>query len=287
MDNLTPAFAKILILANTFIKNRSLRIWLNKLTDNLDAAQIEYETFIDVYPDSLDGFSEIIICGGDGSINYVVNKYHTIQIPISIIPLGTGNDLYSALQNAPVSLEKSLDIAIGGTPKFIDAAMCNGHIFTNTFSVGFDATANYDSTVIGHYAPRQLKYALAILKNIFFYKAISYTVDNESNRYTQLTVMNGPRYGNGIRISPNSNLSDKKLELIMLREVSSILNKIKLLLKLKSGKHIYDKLCEIREINNTLIITSENNIKYQIDGECHNGNHFEIKVLPHFYQIKI
>jgi diacylglycerol kinase (ATP) len=287
MSNIELSSKYILILANTYIKNHAVDEWLLRLRERLDQANRRYDLFINNYPDNLKAYSELIIVGGDGSVNYIVNKYQQIKIPISIIPLGTGNDLYASLNHNNLDIEKSIDIAINGTPNFIDAGICNKEFFLNTFSVGFDAQVTFDSSIIAKYVPHQLKYLLAILKNILFYPANIYSINDVGRKYTQVTLMNGPRYGSGIKISPNSNLNDGKMELIMLDEIINIFTKINFLLKLKSGRHIYDKLCHISQISDNIIINCVSNTRYQIDGECRSGNHFELAVLTKFYQIKV
>ena len=276
----------ILILSNTYIQNTDSDYWLCKLEEKLKLAKVCYKIFINDSPLSLTEYSELIILGGDGSVNYVLNKYPQINIPISIIPLGTGNDLYAVL-NQNINLEESLDTAINGEAQPIDAGICNGKLFVNTFSVGYDAQVVFDSIMVPKIL-RKFKYIIAIIKNLLFYNANSYIINTEdkSIKYTQLTLMNGPRYGRGITISPKSNPSDGKMELIMLAEVTGFFAKLKLLLKLKQGTHIYDKLCECRSINDKISIHCSENINYQLDGESYTGNCFMIEILPKYFAIK-
>ena len=42
-------------------------------------------------------FDQVWIAGGDGTVNYFVNQYNDIKIPLCIFNGGTGNDFYALL----------------------------------------------------------------------------------------------------------------------------------------------------------------------------------------------
>jgi diacylglycerol kinase (ATP) len=42
-------------------------------------------------------FDQVWITGGDGTVNYFVNQFYDIKIPLCIFNGGTGNDFYALL----------------------------------------------------------------------------------------------------------------------------------------------------------------------------------------------
>ena len=69
----------------------------------------------------------IIISGGDGTINYVVNimLHNNISLPVGIIPAGTSNDFaYSLSLNN--NIDRCLDIIIKGRTFNVDVGQING-----------------------------------------------------------------------------------------------------------------------------------------------------------------
>ena len=43
---------------------------------------------------SFDGFTEVWIIGGDGTINWFINQYSEIQLPLALFGGGAGNDFH-------------------------------------------------------------------------------------------------------------------------------------------------------------------------------------------------
>ncbi|MGK4567793.1 diacylglycerol/lipid kinase family protein [Flavobacterium sp. 3HN19-14] len=80
----------------------------------------------------------IVACGGDGTINEVASCLVNADIPLGIIPVGSGNGLASNL-NIPRNLEKAIDIIKNGITSKIDVGTVNGQCFFSNMGVGIDA----------------------------------------------------------------------------------------------------------------------------------------------------
>jgi len=87
-----------------------------------------------VHPDI---YSDILILGGDGTINEVVNGLKYQQIPLSVISIGTGNDTIKHIHKN-LDFEYQLKTVFDGEPARIDAGLCNDKIFMNGVGIGFD-----------------------------------------------------------------------------------------------------------------------------------------------------
>lgn len=72
------------------------------------------------------GFDLVIISGGDGSINFVVNQLlkSNINLPIGIIPAGTSNDLARNLK-LPLDQKKAVDLIALKNMCAIDVGLIN------------------------------------------------------------------------------------------------------------------------------------------------------------------
>ncbi len=97
---------------------------------------------INPFDDALD--TELaIVCGGDGSINYVVNCMRELGInpTLGIIPMGTANDFANALDlpMRPIAAAKRI---LDGTVRNIDCCKVNDRYFVNIFSFGIFTSAS-------------------------------------------------------------------------------------------------------------------------------------------------
>lgn len=83
------------------------------------------------------GYHHLLIAGGDGTINHIVNllKSHGIDIPLALLPAGTANDFTSVLgmPRDPIAACKGI---LNGEIRNIDIGSVNGWYFVNVFSCG-------------------------------------------------------------------------------------------------------------------------------------------------------
>lgn len=90
-----------------------------------------------------DDIDLVVICGGDGTINYVVNAMRAMNLdyPIGIIPAGTANDFAGALGVSARTL-KAAEQIVKGTEQRVDCGRVNGMYFVNIFSFGMFTTTS-------------------------------------------------------------------------------------------------------------------------------------------------
>ena len=101
---------------------------------------------IDFSANPFDGCETIdlmVVAGGDGTVNYVVNamKRKGLDIPVGVIPAGTANDFAGALGMSREPLEAARQIASGSIDR-VDAGCVNGLWFVNIFSFGLFTTTS-------------------------------------------------------------------------------------------------------------------------------------------------
>jgi diacylglycerol kinase (ATP) len=77
----------------------------------------------------------VIVGGGDGTLNAVVDAVVDTQLPLGILPLGTANDLARTL-GIPNSLAAACQIIASGQMRRIDLGWVNGKHFFNVASLG-------------------------------------------------------------------------------------------------------------------------------------------------------
>src|SRR4051812_11267677 len=88
-------------------------------------------------------FTEIIIAGGDGTINQAVNSLRKMDVRFGIIPCGSGNGLaFSAA--IPKNPAKALEIIFQGNSRFTDAFRINDQFACMLCGLGLDAQVAHD-----------------------------------------------------------------------------------------------------------------------------------------------
>ena len=240
----------------------------------LNSPEEETETILEKYKD---GENLIIVIGGDGIVNRVLNCIAGTKNKLGLIPYGTGNDFYK-------SIKKDLK------PGFnkVDIAKINDKYFINTACFGIDAdVANNKNLIKTKLIPKQVKYYIALAYTFFKYKCRKFEVKVGNKKYeeyfTTIAVANGSYYGGSFNIAPLSDITDNKLDIYLVPKLAKI-PMVSLILKMKKGKHEGNK--NIEKINhNKLTIKSEYEITANIDGEELKGKEFKIDLISHGIEI--
>lgn len=213
----------------------------------------------------------IYAVGGDGTLSEVLNGVVGTKNKIGIIPAGSGNDFYRTVKE------------LGKTEIESDIGVVNGKYFLNIACVGIDAeVANNVPLMKRKNVKVKNLYTASILYTFthFKFKQIHFKSQekDEKGNFTILSICNGRYYGGGYNISPKASLEDNYFDVYYINKLRlpSIIN---LLLKLKKGKLEQDKRTNHFKTNN-ITVTSEEPIRFNVDGETIENTKFEIKIIP-------
>ncbi|WGX74538.1 YegS/Rv2252/BmrU family lipid kinase [Paraclostridium bifermentans] len=217
-----------------------------------------------------DNYEYILVAGGDGSIDRLVNfmKKNNIDLPIAILPTGTANDFANVLK-IPLDINLAIDKIINSKPTNIDLGIINEDYFVNIASSGMftDVSQRVDENLknsIGRvsYIIKGIEDALHLRK--FSVHVKSKELEYEGDMYLIL-ILNGRTAGN-INLAHYAMLDDGYLDVIVFKAMP-IPKTIPLLLDIIKGAPI-DKYNEIIYFKtDDLYIDCKENIVTDIDGE--------------------
>ncbi len=181
-----------------------------------------------------DGHDRVVVVGGDGSVQDVVNGLLAAgaSIPLGIVPAGSGNDLARSL-GLPRDPGAALEIALGGRLETIDAGSARGSAgerwFVSAAGVGFDAQV---ATALATRPPRarlgSVGYLLTTLAELRRFHNVSLALRLETpegrleieQACLFAAVANGPYYGGGMRICPEARMGDGLLDVCLVGDIS-------------------------------------------------------------------
>lgn len=188
----------------------------------------------------LDGLAGLIVVGGDGLIHLAIQRLARTEVPLLVIPAGTGNDFARSLNLDVAHPLKNLEYALNCKPQSIDLGLVGDEYFAQILSTGFDSLVNERANKI-RFIRGRMKYNLAILLVLptFKPKCYKFTVDGVSfeSKAMLIAVSNGKSYGGGMLIAPMAELNDGFFDLMILGPVSR-LEFVKVFPKVYSGSHV-------------------------------------------------
>lgn len=210
-----------------------------QLRSSLQQRKIHFTFFEGDWPADLHLFTEVWLVGGDGTVNYFINKYHDLQIPFAVFKGGTGNDFaWKLYGNIP--LEQQVELVLRADIKRIDAGSCNGRLYVNSLGIGFDGTVLKNMGTV-RWLGGHLGYLFVVLKKIFSFKEFSFRISTASGtlsqKYLLVIINNSTRTGGGFMVSPNASLNDGLLDLVLCDKLP-VLKRLRYLPVIEKGKHL-------------------------------------------------
>ncbi len=207
--------------------------------------------------------NRIVAIGGDGTINEIGNALKGSNIPMGIIPLGSGNGLARHL-NIPMKTQKALAIALHGHADYIDVIGWNKRAFFCTAGIGFDA---YVAALFHAGNGRGLRnYIKASLQAFRSFDTIKIKVGMDATQnYFSLTIANANQFGNNAYISPISNLQDALFEIVKIKN-GNLWQKAQLGISLFSKRIHQHPLVEVNQAK-SIQVQCPLGIYYHLDGE--------------------
>src|SRR5574340_1192781 len=143
----SPIFGNPLVILNPAANRGKMDVYRTLVMDRIDREQARYvettrrgEAKELAMSAARDG-SPVVIVGGDGTVNEVVNGILSSgsRVPLGIVGAGSGNDFAWNTLKLPKDPALSIEKAFHGELIEYDAGKVNGNYFANSFSVGLDA----------------------------------------------------------------------------------------------------------------------------------------------------
>ncbi len=276
---------KIALLINPLSANGKAITVAKQIETILNQKNIAYTSFTD-FSETLDNFTDAWIVGGDGTVNYFINKYPEIEIPLAVFKGGTGNDFAWNIYG-DINIETQIDKVLSAIAKPVDAAICNERLFINGVGIGFDGDVLKSISTIrkigGH-----LGYLLVVVKSIFRFQSPAYhlSINNktEQRKLLLLQVFNSQRTGGGFMVSPLADVQDGRLNILYCNNLPWW-KRLRYLPLIEKGKHLalpFIKHFTEEKIN----IKTDKTVYAQLDGELISGTEFSIKILKSRFLFK-
>jgi diacylglycerol kinase (ATP) len=235
-----------------------------------------------------EGITDVVVCGGDGSVNQVGRFLLHSNTNIGIVPMGSGNGLaYTAL--IPRRIDKALDIIFQGNSSTIDGFKINDRFSCMLCGLGLDAQVAADFAAKGRRG--LLNYIKESTINFFSAHCYPFEVNVgelkiETHAYF-ISVANSNQFGNNFKIAPKASLNDGLLDVVIVKKM----NKLRLLwsvLKQVATGTVHNYEIEDHDKSDVIYfqaanvqISNKGLAPLHIDGDVATSSEFiNIQVLP-------
>jgi YegS/Rv2252/BmrU family lipid kinase len=243
------------------------------------------------------GYRNIIVVGGDGTLNEVVNGIFTQahvptnKVVLAMIPVGTGND-WCRMFNIPNDYKQAINLITKrkifiqdtGTIKYISSEDSEKtRYFINMAGMGFDAlVAKKTNTQKDLGKSNPLSYVVNILSSLFLYTStkVNILLDDEkiASDIFSMSVGICQYNGGGMKQAPGALPDDGLFDMTLIKPIGKF-KIIRNIIKLFDGS--FTDLPEVSTFRSSkIIIHSEPQMFLEADGESLGHTPFVFNILP-------
>ncbi|MEK7200397.1 MAG: YegS/Rv2252/BmrU family lipid kinase, partial [Bacteroidota bacterium] len=240
-----------------------------------------------------EGITDVVVTGGDGTVNQVTSVLRGISIRIGIIPVGSGNGL-ARTAGIPTRPQQALALIFTGKTQKVDAFLINNQYACTLSGIGFDAQVAHDFATK---ASRGLvTYTQQSILN--FFKAHPYQFEVIIDGFSFFTdaffisIANSNQFGNNFTIAPQANLHDGLLDIVIVQKMNKAKLPFVMLKHIRSNNKIQELVESMSQKNIIYFQTASliiRNLKYaplHIDGEPREtAEEFTIEILKDCFEL--
>ncbi|WP_217159712.1 diacylglycerol kinase [[Mycobacterium] fortunisiensis] len=175
------------------------------------------------------GTDALVVVGGDGVISLALQSLARGDVPLGIIPAGTGNDHAREYRLPTGDPEAAADVVVTGHTETVDLGRIEdtaGAVkwFGTVMAAGFDSLVS-DRTNRMRWPHGRMRYNLAMIAEISKLRLLPFrlTFDDSPEMQTDLTLAafgNTRSYGGGMLICPGADHADGLLDVTMITSAS-------------------------------------------------------------------
>jgi YegS/Rv2252/BmrU family lipid kinase len=238
--------------------------------------------------------SLLVVVGGDGTVNEVVNGVAGTGAELATLPAGTGQD-FARTHGIPSHFDDAVRVALEGTTRTIDLGRVElaggtGRYFANFGSAGMSGAvarrANAMSKALG--GRITFYYALTIEFLAWRNTEVSVELDGGARREGLLhdvIVANGRYHGGGMKLAPDASQDDGLFDVVLIGDITK-LDFATTSPKLYSGRYLSHPKVELLQSSTALIDAAEP-LPLEVDGEPIGTTPARFEVVPAALRLRV
>lgn len=217
-----------------------------------------------------ESYKYILIAGGDGTVDNVVNHIRqlNINIPIAILPTGTAND-FAKFIGMPQDVESACEQILTSSVKEVDLGKINDKYFINVASTGLFTDVSQKTDVNLKNTIGKLAYYVKGLEQLPNFRSLDIDVKSQHGEFKGgmylMLVFNGQTAGN-LKFAYKAEIDDGMLDVIIIK-AGVLKDMITLFIKMMKGEHLEDTPGLVYFKTDKIEIECHEDIVTDIDGE--------------------
>jgi diacylglycerol kinase (ATP) len=234
----------------------------------------------------------LVVVGGDGTLNEVVNGVAGSNAELAILPAGTGQD-FGRTYGIPTRFDDAVRVALAGEPTTIDlgrATFAGGErYFANVGSVGMSGAvarrANSMSKALGGRAT----FYYALVREFLRWENTEVTVTFDGGERNgpmhDVIVANGAWHGGGMKLAPDARSDDGLFDVVLIGDISK-LDFVTTSPKLYKGGHVHHPRVDVVRTA-WLEVDAAEPLPVELEGEPVGTTSVRFEIVPRALRVRV
>jgi diacylglycerol kinase (ATP) len=238
--------------------------------------------------------SLLVVIGGDGTVNEVVNGVAGTDAELAVLPCGTGQD-FGRTHGIPSSFDDAVRVALGGETRVIDLGRVElesrpSRFFANVGSAGMSGAVARRANSMTKALGGRATFFYALTREFIAWQNTRVVVELEGGVRREgpmhdVIVANGNWHGGGMKLAPDARQDDGAFDVVTIGDVSK-LDFVTTAPKLYSGRYLSHPKVELLR-SPSVAISADEPLPLEVDGEPIGTTPARFEVVPAALRLRV
>jgi diacylglycerol kinase (ATP) len=234
----------------------------------------------------------LVVVGGDGTLNEVVNGVAGSTAELAIVPAGTGQD-FGRTYGIPTRFDEAVRVALTGEPRTIDlgrATFVGGErYFANVGSVGMSGAVAQRANSMSKALGGRATFYYALVREFLRWENTQVTVTFDGGErhgpMHDVIVANGAWHGGGMKLAPGARSDDGLFDVVLIGDISK-LDFVTTSPKLYKGGHIHHPRVDVVRTS-WLEVDAAEPLPVELEGEPVGTTSVRFEIVPRALRVRV
>ena len=238
--------------------------------------------------------SLLVVIGGDGTVNEVVNGVAGTEAEIAVLPGGTGQD-FGRTHGIPRSFDDAVRVALDGATQTIDLGRVElddgtRRFFANVASAGMSGAVARRANAMTKRFGGRATFFYALTREFLAWQNTHVVIELEGGVRREgpmhdVIVANGRFHGGGMKLAPDARQDDGAFDVVTIGDVTK-LDFLTTAPKLYSGRYLSHPKVELLRSSSAAISAAEP-LPLEVDGEPIGMTPARFEVVPSAVRLRV
>jgi diacylglycerol kinase (ATP) len=240
------------------------------------------------------GGSLLVVVGGDGTVNEVVNGVAGTGAEIAVLSSGTGED-FGRTHGIPNRFDDAVRTVLDGETRTIDVGRVEcegspGRFFANVGSAGMSGAVARRANTMSKALGGRVTFFYALTREFVAWQNTAVALElgdgvRREGRLHDVIVANGRFHGGGMKLAPDARQDDGLFDVVTIGDVNK-LDFLTTASKLYSGRYLSHPKVELLR-SATVAISAAEPLPLEVDGEPIGLTPARFEVVPGALRLRV